>query len=58
LFEFATFGIEAFGIGNLLTITQSNQARDSQVNPDLIRGLRQGVNLNIHQQRNSPSSSA
>ena len=55
--EFAAFCVKAFGIGNLFTVTQSNQTCDTQINPNLIGAWRQWFNLNIHQQGNCPSSS-
>src|SRR4028118_709902 len=56
--EFAAFCVKAFGIGNLFTVTQSNQTCDTQINPNLIGAFRQWFNLNIHQQGNCPSSSS
>jgi len=56
--QFAAFCVKAFGIGNLFTVTQSNQTCDTQINPNLIGAWRQWFNLNIHQQGNCPSSSS
>ena len=52
--QLAVFHSKAFGVRNLFTCTQSDQAGHAQVNPDLIRGLGQRFNLNIHQQGNRP----
>ncbi len=55
-FELAVFGSKTFGVCNLFTRTQSDKTGYAQVNPDLIRRVGQGFNLDIDQQGDRPSS--